>query len=362
MGVLTSESWVDLVNFTRKKYEPNVATDMMTDLQDYYALPKILKSDALKIQGQAYQWQALTDHNHSAENVGLMQPAGSANIPDISAVLTVPWRITRWYWVFDDIAVSMNAPGPEQVVDLVKTQRKAGMASAHEKMESNWWQRPPASTDEKTPWGIKYAVTANKISGLTADGFTSDNPVGSDGVAYTSKYGKDCQTFAGGRHRNWTGVYTSMTDEDGVELLRKASFECNFKSPVGIIPNNGTDGYKRGLYTTWGNWSAMNRLLRHQNDNLGTDLDAYQGVLRFQGNPVYAVPYLTQNNSYPTNPVYGIDWSCFKTIGLKGQFLREMDPKPMPFQPTTWQVWTYCVYNWACTNLRRQFVICTSAS
>jgi hypothetical protein len=143
--------------------------------------------------------------------------------------------------------------------------------------------------------------------------------------------------------------------------MRLASWSCNFRSPVNIIPDIA-GGSDYGYYTTYTIWALLLQEARSQNTELGPDLDPLSSTMRFQRIPIHAVPYLTTNNTYPVNPIYGINWNTWKLALLKGEFLKRRGPFRSPTCHTTHTTWIDCTYNWACVDPRRNFVGYTSTT
>ena len=83
------------------------------------------------------------------------------------------------------------------------------------------------------------------------------------------------------------------------------------------------------------------------------------GKTMFRKIPVVAVQELENDT---TNPVYGINWGEFKTVVLKGWWMKEFMQDHVPGQHTM-QAW-HCdtTFNYICRNRRRNWVIATNTT
>jgi hypothetical protein len=337
---LTAAQIADLVATTQKNLGKMKWTDLMHDLQEFHALPRILKKKKATFQsGTAIQYNVLTDHGDNARNVGLFS-VDNVNQRDGMQQAEVPWRHTETSYGFDRRQISMNR-SPSKIVDFVKEKRAMSMASLAEKLEENFWTGAVASTDTDTPFGIQYWITTN-----SSEGFNGGNHSGfASGPANL-----DCDTY--GRWKNWTAQYAAVSKTDLIRKWRKAARFTKFKSPTSHPDYNTGDKY--GFYTNHDVLGTLEEQLETQNDNLGNDIASKDGNVLFHRIPVEWVPFLEDDT---TDPVYGINWGVFKPVFLKGEYLREDPPHKAPNQHNVMQAFTDLTYNVVCYDRRRLFVL-----
>lgn len=343
-ATLTPDALNDLVAMTQKDLGKPSFTEIATSLQEYTALPQLLKQNRVTLQsGYGVQWDVMVRHAESARNVGL----GAQDAPEIVDTMvqaSADWRNTTADYAFIGQEIDMNRE-PARIVDLVKERRIACMISLAELMEDNFWGPPVASTDSVTPWGVNTWLVKN-----ATEGFYGGAPSG-----YTT-IGLNPTTYP--RWKNWTAQYTAVSKDDLIRKLRKAATFTNFKPPVDGIPTFNT-GNKYGYYTNYGVIGPMEEVLESQNDNLGNDVASKDGMVLFRRLPVTWVPKLESDT---TNPFYGINWGDLKTHVLNGWWLKETNVPVYPGQHTMSAHFMDCTYQFIFKNRRGSFVVATGTT
>jgi len=344
---LQADAIADILISTQKQLGPNKWTDIATDLQEYVALPQILKKERVMFDsGYTIQWNVnVSFDSDRARNVGLFG-VDNVNVADSLKTASIPWRHTTADYAFERRLVKMNSSA-SKIVDEVKKARSQGMLALAQRMEENFWSKPADSTDTVMPFGIDYWIVRD-----TSEGFNGGNPTGfSSGAA-----GLSSTTYP--NWANWTAQYTNVTRTDAVRKLRKAMTFTKFMSPVNIIPSyNKGDRY--GLYTNYDVIYAMEELAEGQNDNLGSDVASMDGKVLVRRTPLTWVPYLDADSDMATyDPIYGVNWGCFNPVFLQGEYMVEDPPEKAPNQHTVYVVHIDCSYNFLCTDRRRLFLVC----
>lgn len=344
MAVIQADKWLDVVAATQRKLERLTWTNLTSDLTEMVFMPHMMKKEKVTFSGgYGIQRNVLTDHNHSARNVGLFQK-DNVSVGDALSSIFVPWRHTTADYLVERRAMRMNSSDPEQIVDLVKTERTKGMLSLAEKMEENGWGSPTDSADELTPWGITYWIQKRTAS----NGFTGLDPtcapLGRGGLSSASNP----------RWANWAAQYSAVTEDDFVERLFEASVKTKFLAPV-TVPKTFANA-RRGLYCGFALLSAIRKQGTGQNENLGRDIVPLAGEMVFNRTPFTYVPYLDTLDA-TGEPLYGIDWNYFKIAFLKGEYLNEDGPEKVPGMHTSYQTFIDSSWNIFCDDLRRQWCL-----
>lgn len=335
---------VDLVAMTQRDLGKPKFTQIATDLQKHTALKRLYKKDSVTISsGYGVQWDVMVNHSGSAANVGL-GATDSVNIVDTMVQATSDWRNSTVNYAFIGQEIDMNRD-PARIVDLVRQRRIAAMISLAELMEGNFWGPPVSATDDVTPFGVNMWIVKN-----ASEGFYGGAPSG-----YTS-IGLNPTTYP--RWKNWTFQYTSVTKDDFIRKLAKATTFTNFEPPVEGIPDFNT-GYDMGLYSNYAVVNSMKEQAEAQNDNLGPDVDSMSGKMMFRRMPVEWIPKLEADT---TNPIYGIQWGEFKTMILGGWWLKETNVPVYPNQHTISAHFMDCTYQIVARNRRCHFVGATGTT
>ena len=346
MADLQATQLVDLVATTlrhlgRPNYEP-----LMTDIQDFTAFNNLLDDGKVVEQNAGYgvQWDVAVNNSGTARNSGF-GPSDNPRIVSSMVQAQADWRGITADYSFLQEEVSMNSGDDEQIVDLISQRRVACLYAIAELFENDFWGPPVAITDTVTPWGVNTWIVKN-----ATEGFNGGAPSG-----YTT-IGLNPTTYP--RWKNYTAQYTNVTPDDLVRKWRRAARKTNFKPPVSN-PQPGQSSPRYGYYTNDAVLNTLEELLQGQNENIGNDIAKYDDSVTFHRSPVKWVPLLDRDT---TNPVYGINWSKFKTKVLRGWWLKETMVANYPGQHTMTAHFVDCRFQPICYNRRSCFVIATGTS
>jgi hypothetical protein len=294
--------------------------------------------------GYGIQFDVNVLQSGAAANVGLGAP-DNVNVIDTLIQAQIDWRNTTTSYGFEGRELAMNRE-PARIIDLIRKRRLDSMISLAELMERNFWGPPVALTDVLTPWGINTWVVKN-----ATEGFNGGAPSG-----YTVIGNINPTTYPA--WSNWTYQYVTVSRDDLIRHWRKAATFTDFRPTVAGIPTFDT-GDVYGFYTNYGVIGPLEEALESQNDNLGNDIASKDGETQFRRAPVVWVPYLEADT---TNPVYGVDWGIFKTMILKGWWLKETAIPIYPGQHTVSAHFLDSTYNWTTYDRRRLFVLSTGTT
>lgn len=347
MAVITPQRLNELVATTNRRFGSPKFTQIATDLQKYTWFNKLVLSTQQEDElegtgGTGFQWNVMVNHNGSATNQGIGAPDNPV-IVDTMVQATADWRgSTGNYGIFAE-EISMNAGG-SKIVDLIRARQVACMISIAELMENNGWGPPVASTDEVTPWGVNTWIVKNATEGFNGGAPTGYTTIGLNPTTYP-------------RWKNYTFQYSAMSEDDGIDKWRRAARKTDFEPPV-KTPSFNT-GDKLGYYVNEPTINTLEKYLKQNNDNHGSDIAKYQGAVQFMRVPVVWVPKLDADT---TNPVYGINWGELKTKVLQGWWLRETYIRNYPGQHTLGVYFKDCRYQWVSRNRRCHFVGATGVT
>jgi len=349
MPTLTATGIADLVSTTINELGELKMTDLMSDYQKTEALKRTVKKNKMTFDaGPRVEFNLITDHNDSARFVGLYAQ-DVVNVPNVMATGAVDWRHITWNWGLDRREVKFNR-SPRKIVDLTKTRRMAAFGSAIIAFEKRFW-RSPSSDSTTLPHGVPYWIVKSNTAHTTNDGFNGTVPSGYTDVAGINPTSQP-------RWRNWACQYTAITKDDLIRKLRKALVYTDFETLVDGMSTYNT-GDDLSMYANYNTISALEELLEDQNDDLGSDLASMDGKVIVRRTPI---KFMKELDGDTTNPIYGINWGEFKTMGLRGEWMYETMLDEVPGQHTVSAVHTDCTFNWFCRNRRRNFVLATDTT
>ena len=344
MPTLTTEDLLDLTKATLPELGKGKWTDIVTDLQEYIALPNILRKDRVVFKtGDEIKFNVLVARAANARNVGLYEE-DNTNVSDGLEQATLPWRHSVNSWAYDRREVTMNDSIDQQIVDILRERKTMMMLDLAELMENNWFGKPATSADKDTPHGLYYWVV--KANTTVGGAFQGGRPSG-----FTDVAGLDPNVAKYTRWKNWGFSYTNISKEDFFRKLRKARTYCKFKSPT--PQPNYSQGDKRQYLTNYAVIGLAEEYLEDRNDNLGNDLAAKDGQVTLGRRPLTWAPKLDADT---TNPIYGINWGTWRITFLRGEYLREDAPKIKSGQHNVIEGFQDCTYNFCCYDRREQFV------
>jgi hypothetical protein len=337
---LTDSEILDLQVSTLSELGRLKFNQIATRIQNYEVMGRIMKKDKVSFDsGKSITRQVMVDHSGAAKNVGLYQ-TDAVNVADVMKNLSIPWRHTTTNYAFDRREIAMNRPGPQRIVELLKVRRADAMISLAELMEDNFWSKPATSSDELQIFGVPYWIVSNATTGFNGGaptGFTA----GAGGLLHD-------------RWKNYTGTYVNVTKADLVAKMRTAFRKIRFKSPVDIPDYRKGNGDQYRIYVNEDSIKAMETVGEEQNENLGRDLAPYDGSITFKRNPIVWVPELDSDTA---DPIYMINFAYFCPVFLRGEYLREGEPRITGGQHTVFQTHIDLTWNILCTDRRCQAVL-----
>lgn len=315
-----------------------------TSLQEYHAYGRFLKKGAVKTYDGGYglQW------NLQVAATGLAVRSELYDTDEVTAKETMktansPWTMVKVPYALDVRQISMNS-GSSKIVDDWQAQRVAAMVSLVELLEDDFWAAPDAS-DTKKPRALRYYVVKNASAG-----FNGGTPTGFSDVA-----GLNTTTYP--KWRNWTDIYATISRTDLIRRVKRAMRNCKFTPPI-AHPAYATGKPRWEFYTCDDVMQVLGELAENQNQNIGTDLAAYEGRVEIGNVPVQWAPELDSDTD---DPFYGIDWSSFRPCVLAGEYLRESDDTSASSHNLKAR-WVDMTYGFEMYDRRRQFVLATGAN
>lgn len=351
MSVIQAENIDDVVSTVLASIPAPRWGMIAQNLVDYPILNQMLRSKDSRCKG-SYQMEhrLMVTQSETAKNVGLYDDDDYA-VQDNFKTITAPWRHTTNNFIYDVLEKAFNEGDAStlahKIVDLIETRRVDCMLGIAEKMEVDFWGKPSSSTDETTPWGIQYwlklATSSRGFNGGDITGF-SGGPGGVSSDTYTN-------------WKHYNAVYDAFTDDDLSSEMRRAFRACDFKSPVKSMSGEGAQGYKYKIFTGEEVQEGLIQIARHQNDNIGRDISAYDGGVVFKKIPFQYVPAIDSTWTSTEYPIFMLDTKHFKVKVNSKNAWRQTGPVPVSGKHNVRAVHYDVSWNTWCTNRRHQAVI-----
>jgi hypothetical protein len=310
----------------------------------------LLKEDRMAFDsGIGLKRTIMTDYARVFEWVGFHQ-ASELNITDHLQQLTVNWKHSRTHWMFDAKELMMNK-GKALIANVIKPREAGAIIAMAAGLEDAGWEYP-ATTDEKTMYGIPYYVVWNQGSG---GDFNGSLPSGHTAVA-----GIDSDTYT--TYRNYTEDYTNYTADDWLLKARKLHMKTEFVSPVDVDDFRGETGKRFKIYTDDVGMTNVWGLADQRNQNLGWDFGKQDNQTTFKGNAFRWVPKLDSGNistrsGMPTNPFYFIDKGSFIMAALEQDYMRRSEAMNSREQPDSYVNYIFASLQMLCVIRRRNGVM-----
>jgi hypothetical protein len=283
---------------------------------------------------------------------------------DFQVQATVPKRMCRCHWSYNKREMAA-CRGPEELTSLI-TSRSVGSDQDFADSFENWfWAAPPASTDTRTAFPLRYwlfsepestAAAYSSFTGINAGG----NFVNLNHNSYTSGPGGISRvTYS--NWGNWNVQYTAFSDTDAVEKITHAVLDTNFISPVDY-PDMVKGAPERAMYTTKATLITRARLARQQNDQNASDLVARITETDTFRIPMYRVPHIDSSDytlygGANKDVIYGIDWSTWFWMSTSGFTLQDEILEPSREAPLDYTHVRFLDGQLVCINPRQNFVL-----
>ena len=343
---LSASDIADLIITTQKDLGRMRFSQIAQELPFYEVFGRWFRRDKIVFDdGYAIQRTLMTSYDSdSAGHVDFVAP-DQVNIGNFLTTMTVPWVHFRTSWgLIFQTDILMNR-GRSMVLNVLKPKRAAALIGMVQELENKAFGSPPSTTNKTDPFGIQYWIVPD-----SAAGFNGGAPSG-----HTTVGGVDTDTHT--TFKNYTDRYVSVTKGDLIRKLRDGHRSIRFKSPVTIQDYRGAVGDRYRCYTNKSVLGDLEDVGEGQNENLGRDIAEMDGSVTFRRNPIIWIPKLDERAD---NPFYLLNHSTFHPVCLKGDYLRESEPKESPTQHNAFMVFVDLTYNFVCDDRRSNAVFNTA--
>lgn len=344
--ILTAGQIADLQVGTRPEQNPMQIVDISDNLNDYVFAREVLRKGKTRTVegGKSFSWRVMTNDTGSASHTGLAYEDETSQV-DLLTEATADWRHSQVNYSMIKQVVQMNSGADVQLADLEMLQEKAALKAWVALIEATWFGPPVASTDLVTPWGLATWIVKN-----ASEGFNGGNPSG------YSSIGLDASSFP--NWKNWTFLYTDVTDDDFINKLHKMLTYTEFKPAVDGLPllNKGDDFM---FFSNYGLIRPLERYLKTNNENLGVDITKYAGSVVVNRRPVQWVPFLDADT---TNPFYSVCMADVFLYRLRNFWMRKTTLENLPGRHNVKGTWFDFTWQNVFVNRRRSGVGATATT
>ena len=335
----------DLLDLQRTTTEnlPNLEFEVALNYQSYLVVDKWFQSDKVQLDsGTSIKRNIILDDSGNAIHVRLYQKV-PVNQSNVQRNITAPWVQARTHYTTERREILRNR-APSKFVDYLKTKRVDGMVSLANLIENDGWKSPENSADDLNPRGLPYWL--NKSINTSDSGYIAAHDLAGTfcgrRVIYNDK--STSTTDVAGinptnelKWRNYADVYTSATQADLLNKMRRAFFATSFQAPMMVKDLEKGPKANYRIYTDLTTIVSLEELVQSQNatggigsDTLGPDLAKFHGVTAFRRVPMEYAPLLDLDTdgtaSASTNPVYMVNHNVFYPFTQEGDWLRENEP------------------------------------
>ena len=342
MAVLEAKDIIDILNGAQAELGRGSFEDISQETQRLEVFSKWFKKDMVKFaSGNQIQRNLLNNQDDEAGFVGILDP-DSANIPNVLAQLQVPWRHYRTKWAMEYRTDMLMNSGAAEIVDTVKLHRTSALLNLAKVLETKAWSAPSA-TNKTDPYGVPYWIVRDTVTG-----FNGGYPAG-----HTSIGGIDTDTSP--NFKNYTAQYVNLTKEDAITKMRVAHREIQFMSPIDIPTYRSNVGNPYRVYVNQDSITEIESTGEGQNENLGRDIAPYDGEnMTFRRHPII---WISQLDSDTNDPIYLINTRVFHPVCLKGDHLRETEPRQAPNNVNVYETYVFGSFNFICIDRRANALI-----
>lgn len=312
MPELNDEQWRDVVATVNRSRQMKKWTQLAQEMQSYEGM-RLFKQEARVItDGRGPEWKIMLRTNNAARKTDYATRDSLAMI-DKWTTAQADWvgRDTSW---FVDINALARCKGESAMVEMFDKEEFAAQLDLAKQLEIDLFGIPDAA-DKKAFLGILYHI----VKGAT-DGFTGGNPTG-----FSSWCGLDRSLDENANLRNYSIRYKNVTRESLVEALALAFYQTNWVSPVSTDARKFSQERMRVL-TKYKVTAKLKRLAQDQNDNLGTELNMYDGEVTVARHPIIAMRHWDNNADITDDPLVGVDYSNLRPCTLSGANFRRSSP------------------------------------
>ena len=341
--MLTPDQIPDFVNLTLSLFKRKKWADLSLEHQHYVSATLIKEKNVKEVGGKDISFRLQTRNTGNARNTG-MYATDITRVEDVTISASVPWAMQTTNFSYD-IYEDLFQSDRETIINELQIREHDAMNSMVELNEENLWSAPTSTTDTR-PMGIPFWLQKDATT-TPEGGFNGGNPSGFTGGAA----GVSSTTYP--RWRNWTFGYSTVSEDDLIDRVKKALAFTHFQAPV-PHPTLGFGESNHCIYTTYRVTSALERLAETRNDNLGNDVARYLNQVVIGGVPCKWVPYLEANDT--SDPLYGVNWGTFRPFVKKGCNMRRNPAHRAARQHTVREVHYDNWMNYICYNRRLCFV------
>lgn len=346
----------DMLTTTYSKIPRGKFIDISQELTEYVVVPYLLtqRGGLVVYKGGVGVEETLMIHHGGRSKWIGEYDEDTVNVIDVLKRMKVDFSLLN-----DGIAHTkselMDNSGKERINKIILPRRRAMYLRVAETLEDAFFNTPDSS-DQLTPWGLKYWIVKNATAGFNGGYPAGFSLIGNIDLAKVPTF------------KNYTDSYTTVSKADLGLKMKRAHRRTKFKAPRkdpgfqgDAMPN------KRFYLTNEETLEGFETVAEDQNENLGNDIapkTAGAGVwgLRTDSddNVVFKknrFVYSELLNDDTSDPIYGLDMSTIHAMTKKGDNMNLGDFRQAPNQSRVFKAVLYHRHQTICHNRRNNFVI-----
>ena len=274
--------------------------------------------------------------------------------------IRVDWSHYTTNLSYNRVELGMNMSDEVRVYNYLKGKMDNMYRELAEDIQSSLVLSPTSASDKKNPHGLASWLSLGTDG--SAGAWNAYSGIYNDGSATTYSVGGIASTSAS--LARWASYYADHEGSLGDALLTKlfrATTQTKFIVP--IVPKAGKIDESTGFgnfryYTNLNVVANLETLLRKSDDQIGSDLGKYAGVIVYKGIPMMYLEELDAAASADTalrgtDPIYGVNHDWFKLTVLKDNDFVIGKPTPRDNQHNVLKVHCDVSYAVHCTNRQR---------
>jgi hypothetical protein len=354
--MVTIKEIEDMLTTTHNSIEKGKFTDISQELHDYIVMPWLLTQQGgllVKQGGVGIEETLMVAHGGRSRFVGEYDE-------DTAMVIDHLKKIQLFFCLLTDSLAYTRGEilanrGEERINNVILPRRRALYLRVAETMEEAFFQTPDPS-DDKTPWGLKYWIVKNSVSG-----FNGGYPTG-----FTRVAGLNLTEVPA--YKNYTDTYTVVSKDDLITKMRRAHRQTKWKTAKKMAQFEGDTSDRRIILVNEDTLESMENIGEAQNENLGRDLAPYtinsgpksglnrdaDGEIIFKRKPIIWAEPLDNDTS---DPIYGTDLATFHAITRSGDNMRLDDFKQSAKQHRVFEANLDHAIQFLCVNRRNNWVV-----
>jgi len=345
---------VRLVEHTLPYFLNRDGFEGVMDRENFVVVDQWFRKERIKVtDGNSVEFRIIFNSNGQAR---FIRPYGTRPVEEVELARkgAAPWCHATTRAVYERTQLT-KMRGASKILDYLKEQYYGAVLDILKLIDNSAFLLPDNATDDLTPWGVPYWVKpldsgvvdyTGQFGGKTiryADGTTSTVCAGLDGAVVDG-------------WQNWAACKSGGINPTTLRTLRRGLAKTDFVPPKDIEEYINPAKPKRKVYMSIDDRVDYVELVNSGPDPRNGDWNPFKtsGAVTLDGCEVVGVGAM-KNLAY--NPIYILDHGVFNPFVHEAWWMESTEPMNDITQPHVFAKDWDCMYNFICTNLKRQVVV-----